>query len=180
MKDFHFKVIVVGPAAVGKTAICNRFVNGSFGKSSLSTIGISILTTRFPINDNRVTLVIYDIAGQQSYGVFRKNFYRDLNGLIIMIDLIDPSTVELAHSYLEQEIMPCAKDEPLACVAVVGNKADLLDEIQVTDAQLSDLTSRVQKSLGKRTIQFKTSAKNNTNIDAMFKSIAECIITADR
>ena len=44
--DFKFKTIIVGPGAVGKTSIINRFVHNRFSTKYQFTIGVDFLSKR--------------------------------------------------------------------------------------------------------------------------------------
>lgn len=82
------KVLIVGDACVGKTALSQVFHSGgsTFPKNYLMTVGAEFLTKQVPISDTNavVEMYIFDCAGQSifnqvemnsKYVSFTKSFY---------------------------------------------------------------------------------------------------------
>jgi small GTP-binding protein len=59
-----FKVIIVGPQAVGKSSILFRLSEGSFNEAYLSTVGIDFKTYGAKVGEKSFSLQIWDTAGQ--------------------------------------------------------------------------------------------------------------------
>lgn len=57
--DFLFKVVLIGDAAVGKTAIVHRFKSGAFVERQASTIGVDFTMKNLVVNDKRVKVKVY-------------------------------------------------------------------------------------------------------------------------
>ena len=64
IKGRAFKVIIVGPQAVGKSSILFRLSESKFNNAYFSTIGIDFKTYSTNINDKVYSLQIWDTAGQ--------------------------------------------------------------------------------------------------------------------
>ena len=64
-KDFDhiFKIIFVGNAAVGKSAIINRITKNEFFAEHEVTIGVEIGTVMVKVNDSVLKLQLWDTAG---------------------------------------------------------------------------------------------------------------------
>merc|ERR1711959_61758 len=63
----HGKVIIVGPANVGKTCLLERFVRDVFAGDNMShgpTLGCDCLTKSLTVDQTEITLYMYDTAGQ--------------------------------------------------------------------------------------------------------------------
>jgi GTPase SAR1 family protein len=54
--DYLFKVIVLGDSGVGKTAVLNRFTDGTFRENDVSTIGVDFKIKFLDINGKRIKL----------------------------------------------------------------------------------------------------------------------------
>lgn len=61
--DFLFKVLVVGDAAVGKSALVGRFADATFDPTYISTIGVDFKVCTYSIDGKIVKLQIWDTAG---------------------------------------------------------------------------------------------------------------------
>ena len=62
------KIGILGDSRVGKTAICNTFMNIEFMDNTLSTIGMEKLESQMTLkNGEEIKLVIWDTAGQERF-----------------------------------------------------------------------------------------------------------------
>ena len=76
MVDFSFKVIIIGPGAVGKTSLLNRFVHNEFSLKYKLTIGVDFLTKVLEYDPSKfVKLHIWDIGGQEKFKFLHRSFY---------------------------------------------------------------------------------------------------------
>ncbi|VDP99946.1 unnamed protein product [Trichobilharzia regenti] len=110
------------------------------------------------LNEHNVTLIIfyYSHLGQESFaGVIDTN-YRSGDGFIIVFSLTDMESFKAVDSLLERFLIV----RPSACPprVLVGNKADLTDERQVSP-ELALRTAR-QWNIP----YMETSAKENVNV----------------
>lgn len=64
IKPRAFKVIIVGPQAVGKSSILFRLSESKFNSAYNSTIGIDFKTYTTQVNGKNYSLQIWDTAGQ--------------------------------------------------------------------------------------------------------------------
>ena len=54
--DYLFKVIILGDSGVGKTAVLNRFTDGDFRETDVSTIGVDFKIKIIDIEGKRIKL----------------------------------------------------------------------------------------------------------------------------
>jgi small GTP-binding protein len=171
------KVVVVGPGAVGKTACVTAFVKRKVQDVEMLTIGADIQSKNVELNGNQLQVSFWDLAGQERFGAVRSMYYKGLQALILMVDLTRPGSLNLAEKYLLEEIHPVTEGEKhLKCVAVVGNKSDLKEDIAVTDEGLMQLASLTEEKLGLKTMMLKSSAKSLDDVDSMFHSVLGCLV----
>lgn len=64
VKTRAFKVIIVGPQAVGKSSILYRLSESKFNNAYLSTVGIDFKTYAVRVEEKLYSLQIWDTAGQ--------------------------------------------------------------------------------------------------------------------
>ena len=75
-KQFQFKLVLLGEAAVGKSSLVLRFVKGHFTEFQESTIGAAFMTQTLALDDTTVKFEIWDTAGQERYHSLAPMYYR--------------------------------------------------------------------------------------------------------
>lgn len=88
------KVIILGDASVGKTAIIQRFVNGIYQALPYKpTVGADFYSQKMEVVDKKnnnarsiVTLQIWDTAGQERYRSLASSFYRGADVCLLVFD----------------------------------------------------------------------------------------------
>lgn len=88
------KVIILGDASVGKTALIQRFVNGVYQALPYKpTVGADFYSQKIEVLDKRsnnarslVTLQIWDTAGQERYRSLASSFYRGADVCLLVFD----------------------------------------------------------------------------------------------
>ena len=58
------KVVLVGHFGVGKSSLVRRFVQNTFSDNYIVTIGVHILKKEIRIEEQNLTLIIWDIEGK--------------------------------------------------------------------------------------------------------------------
>eukprot|EP00003_Mantamonas_plastica_P011104 TRINITY_DN2069_c0_g1_i3.p1 TRINITY_DN2069_c0_g1~~TRINITY_DN2069_c0_g1_i3.p1 ORF type:complete len:170 (+),score=2.95 TRINITY_DN2069_c0_g1_i3:444-953(+) len=86
----HFKLVLLGNSAAGKTSICNRFVNDAYTEHAESTIGASFMQKSIVMEDNeQIHFDIWDTAGQERFKSLAPMYYRGSAAAIIVYDITD-------------------------------------------------------------------------------------------
>ncbi|CAK5279874.1 unnamed protein product [Mycena citricolor] len=128
-----FKVVVIGASGVGKTSLRGQYISARFSSSYRATIGADFITKTLPPmtpDGEPITLQIWDTAGQERFSSLAAAFFRGADAAILMYDVTTPDTLyALSKWWAEFRDKAPVADEDLRgfCVAVVGNKTDLLD-----------------------------------------------------
>ena len=70
MREYYFKIIIVGDVGTGKTSIIKRYVHNIFSMNCMSTIGVDFALKSLAMEDGQmvVRLQLWDIAGQDRFG----------------------------------------------------------------------------------------------------------------
>jgi len=163
--DFKFKIIIIGPAAVGKTSIINRFVHNRFTTKYQFTIGVDFLSKRVSYDpaapDSHASLQIWDIGGQERFKFLHRNFYQGASGALLIFDLSRESTFTEMRDWLSEMYETIHEQIPFV---LVGNKADLIPEIgEVIDRKAIDLFIQNEKCY-----YVETSAKTGKHVEDAF------------
>lgn len=157
-----FKAIIIGPGAVGKTSIINRFVKDEFVLKYKLTIGTDFLTKTIEYKPNKkAKLQIWDIGGQERFKFLRRSFYDGANGAFLVFDLSRGRTYQEIKTWLSEMYQIMEKKIPFI---LVGNKSDLLDKI----GELIDRNEVEKFVKGEKSIYIETSAKTGDNIEEAF------------
>ena len=62
-----YKIILIGEAGVGKTCIIQRYIEETFNKEVKTTVGVSFLSKTIEIDDQVISLEIWDTVGGEQY-----------------------------------------------------------------------------------------------------------------
>jgi Ras-related protein Rab-6A len=157
----------MGDYAVGKTCIIRRYVSDTFIEDYKASIGVDITSQELTFEKNQVQLQIWDMSGQTDFKLVRSQFMSGTDMGIIVFDLTRPSSLENVTRWIN-EIHAMVPKLPLV---LVGNKADLTNERQITK-------EAAEKALTDHNMLFytETSAKSGTNIIQLFDDITQKLL----
>ncbi len=152
------KVILTGSFGVGKTSLFNRFIYQQFSDKYLTTIGVKVNKKSIFIEENEISLLLWDIAGEVSQDKVPVSYFLGAGGIIYVIDLNRPITFKNMESDIKllQEMLPDG------IITIVGNKVDLIEPKQLEE---------IKKTLS-MPLNFVTSAKNGDQVEEMFGDLA--------
>jgi small GTP-binding protein len=155
------KICMIGSYGVGKTSLVRRFVESLFDDRYLTNIGVKIDKKQISAKDADVTLVIWDLAGEDEITTLRLSHLRGAAGYILVADGCRPDSLEKAQE-LQQRVRGTLGDVPFMLAL---NKVDLLENWRVPAAELDRL-----RALGWDCCQ--TSAKTADAVDELFHTLA--------
>ena len=90
------KVCMLGGFAVGKTSLVARFVRSIFSEKYLTTVGVKIDKKAVMAGDREVTLVLWDINGQDEFQDVQESYLRGMSGYLLVVDGTRRATLETA------------------------------------------------------------------------------------
>lgn len=152
------KVILTGNFGVGKTSLFNRFVYDRFSDKYLTTIGVKVNKKEITVNGQKISILLWDIAGEVSQDKVPVSYFLGAAGIIYVFDLSRP----LTFKNIEKDLDHLDKILPNSVVKVVGNKKDLVDE---------ETMARILAELPV-VCNVTTSAKTGENIDDLFRELS--------
>eukprot|EP00826_Nyctotherus_ovalis_P037561 TRINITY_DN3433_c0_g3_i1.p1 TRINITY_DN3433_c0_g3~~TRINITY_DN3433_c0_g3_i1.p1 ORF type:complete len:220 (-),score=63.06 TRINITY_DN3433_c0_g3_i1:110-769(-) len=167
MRKKFLKIMILGNAGVGKTAILERYVNKMFTGSYKVTIGADFLTRDIELDGNKIKLQIWDTAGQEKYRSLGVAYYRGADACILVFDLCDKTTFKDLDKWLEtfQSQLPEEKAKKFPTM-LFGNKADKVERIVSTEAAQKWCSEHDKMPY------YETSAKTNQGLEEAFEEIA--------
>jgi len=164
--NMTLKFLLVGDARVGKTSIVHRLCRDSFGPMIEPTVGVDFSVYIVNIDQSVVKLQIWDTAGQERFRSLGRAYYRNSVGVFFVFSLADHSSFENIESWYKDVIPLC---HPKVQVALVGNKADMIDERAVTQDEIHNLSSNLKIPY------YESSAKTGNGVSEMFVKLTRKI-----
>lgn len=172
MKDisFVFKIVVIGDGRVGKTSLIQKFTRSSFKEDYTKTIGAHLSNYDYQINEDKIRLQFWDIAGQDKFHFLRPSFFNRSRAGIIVYSLeenkLGVESFKNIHDWYD-EIKKYCGDIP---IMIFANKVDLIDENQVNESSIKELVEE-NNLLGYRI----TSAKTGNGVTDAFNDLIETL-----
>ncbi|KAL6093743.1 hypothetical protein STEG23_023363 [Scotinomys teguina] len=117
----EYRIVVLGAAGVGKTALTVRLVNDRFVTRYIPTIE-DRYRKEVVIDHESCVLRIVDTAGLKNYDFLWDAPIRTGDGFLVVFSLMDVSTFEDVHRFWER--IKTLKDADVVPMVLVGNKCD--------------------------------------------------------
>ena len=163
------KIALLGDSKVGKTSIAKHYVNGKTDTVAVPTLGAEFYIKHINLPDLGVHMkfMIWDTAGQEKFHSITRLYYQDAKAAIIVYDLTKQYTFDNVKCWLQFLRDDGFEDIP---VLLVGNKCDMIEEIQVDQKVVQEFAAREgMKSL-------LTSAETGEGITEIFGEIISQLI----
>ena len=162
------KICTIGAFAVGKTSLIRRYVESIFSEKYLTTVGVKIDKKPVNVLGQDVTLILWDIHGEDDFQEINMNYLRGSSGYILVVDGNRYSTLEKAI-LLQDKVEKSYGNIPFI---IAINKADLKDEWEITDKDISKISEKGWKVL-------ETSAKNGEGVEELFTELTKEILISE-
>jgi len=164
--DYLLKILLIGDAGVGKTALVGRFVDKQF-EDYRATIGVDFKLQTVEIDDKVTKLQLWDTAGQERFRTVTKAYFRGAHGVVIVYDITNTASWEQLTDYWMTEIEENAPHN--AVLMIIGNKLDLESQRQIP-VQTAKKFAKTNDALF-----LETSAKDDINVTKAFTTLATAI-----
>ena len=120
--EIKYKLIVIGDENVGKTSILDRFKSNQFSPIYEPTVGLDFQSIPILIDEQSVTLLLYDTAGQEKFRALIPLYTNEANIILFIYDISNYETFKNVPKWYDS-LDNINKDEVI--FALVGNKVDL-------------------------------------------------------
>ena len=170
------KICILGEPCVGKTSLIRRYVYDKFGDKYLATIGAKItkkIVTLENIPHNRntiVTLLIWDIAGDEEFQSVQKLYFTGSTGAMIVCDITRNHTKTKMLDWLDDYFKIAGKTP----IIFIGNKIDLEEQAEVTKNDLEKISNNYNDA-----VYYFTSARNGMNVELAFTTLSKFLVTKE-
>jgi small GTP-binding protein len=158
---FQKKICMLGSFSVGKTSLVRRFVESIFSEAYQTSIGVKVDKKVVRVKNEEVTLVLWDIHGEDVYQKIHMSYLRGMSGYLLVIDGTRRQTLEDALTLNQRVIQEVGKVPAI----LVLNKSDLVDKWEIDSARESELADAGWTIL-------RTSAKTGAAVEQVFSQLA--------
>ena len=157
-----FKVCICGEESVGKTALLNRYVTGSFNADYRPTIAATFVSSQEIVDHQVVMLNIWDTAGQEKYQSMMPLYLRNAECVILVFDVTKTSSWNYITQWYENDFPNLF---PRPSVYICANKSDL--------EPIFDVNVVAEWAMKQEIPLFHTSALTGLNTAQIFKKVAQ-------
>ncbi len=177
---YIFKICILGQERVGKTCIAKRLCFNTFDVNTKETLGIEFYTKDIPVVANGgntfVRISIWDFGGREQFKKLFPYYINGANGIFMVFNLVDIQTLLRLDWWYERLGEYNQANTPRM---VIGAKSDLVK----TAEEKARVDSLVIDRFMKRHAEvdfYKTSSKENYNIESIFKELVIKILEKNR
>ncbi|CAO1620745.1 unnamed protein product [Parajaminaea phylloscopi] len=197
--DWHYlcRFILIGDSGVGKSALLLRVTDDRFlAEEAEPTVGVEFGSVTIPLPNNsnstatassassntgsssaaaeqeRVKVQIWDTAGSEAFRGITRSYYRGAAGCLLVYDVTHRPSFTSAKTWL-RDVREHAEED--ACVVLVGNRSDLVEE----EPERRKVTEQEARDWAKEEgiLFLETSAKTGKNVQPAFE---QCITEIHR
>jgi small GTP-binding protein len=177
---YIFKICILGQERVGKTCIAKRLCFNTFDVDTKETLGIEFYTKDIPIivdgEETFVRISIWDFGGREQFKKLFPYYINGANGIFMVFNLVDIQTLLRLDWWYEKLADYNHGHTSRMCV---GAKNDLV--------KTADEKTRVDDLVIKRFMErhnendfYRTSSKENCNIELIFKELVLKILDKNK
>jgi small GTP-binding protein len=161
------KVCMLGTFAVGKTSLVRQFVEAIFSDSYLTTIGVKIDKKVLRLDDQALTMMLWDIYGEDEFQRLRMSYLRGASAYLLVADGTRRATLDRAMAIKEEAERTLGP----AQFVIVLNKSDLVDQWEIEAEKEQELARRGWAVV-------RSSAKTGEGVELAFAILAKAMLKA--
>lgn len=155
------KICMLGSFAVGKTSLVRRYVESIYSEVYQTTVGVKVDKKTVQIDSTEMTLVIWDLYGEDEFQKMRWSYLRGSAGFLLVADGTRRATLDKAF-LLEQRAKEEVGEIPFVLVV---NKNDLVEDWKLDASLEAQFAAKNWKVL-------RCSAKTGENVEEAFSQLA--------
>jgi small GTP-binding protein len=159
------KICMLGSFSVGKTSLVRRFVESIFSDAYQTSIGVKIEKKVVHSGNEDVTLVLWDIHGEDVYQKIHMSYLRGMSGYLLVADGTRRQTLDDALALNERVVQEAGK----VPAVLVFNKSDLAEKWEIDSTRESELTAAGWNIL-------HTSAKTGDSVEEVFAKLTAAML----
>ena len=166
------KVISMGDGEVGKSCLIKRFCESKFVPRYISTIGVDFGVRQLVLDKHNLKVNFWDLSGHPEFFEVRNEFYPQTQGIILVYDVTKAASFRNLESWVKEYTQ--YGNNSSFVTAVCANKVD------EKKARVISTSQGQQWATSKGFKYFETSAKSGLNVNEMFTTVFQTILTGTR
>jgi len=159
------KICMLGGFAVGKTSLVARYVTSLFSEKYLTTVGVKIDKKQVAVDGRDVTLMLWDIYGQDDFQDVQTSQLRGMSGYLLVVDGTRRATLETARQ-VQAKAAAAVGEVPFILLL---NKSDLSAQWEIDEPAFFKLAEQ-----GWHVI--RTSAKTGEGVEEAFMALTRAML----
>ncbi|HUW89341.1 MAG TPA: Rab family GTPase [Candidatus Nanopelagicaceae bacterium] len=171
---YIFKICLLGQGGVGKTCIARRLCFDTFDANTRLTIGIDFYTYDLPIivdgNETFVRLSLWDFGGQEQFKQMFSYYINGANGIFMVFSLFNLNNTLLGLDWWYEHLIK--QNQSKTPKLLIGCKCDLAKKTEKIHELVIESFTKKHNNVE----FFKTSAKKNYNVRAIFVEMTRKIL----
>lgn len=86
--EVRVKLLIIGESCVGKSSLLTQYIDEEFSANHTTTIGVEYKQKTIKLEDNNsIRVQIWDTAGTSRYNTITPNYYRNVDGILLVFDI---------------------------------------------------------------------------------------------
>lgn len=169
--NLHSKIIVMGSAKVGKTAIVEQFIYEKFPIIHFATVE-QLYRTEYELRSiGTLTLDILDTSGSYQFPAMRNLAIKSGDAFVLVFSLDDPESFEEVRLLRELIIQIKSQEQGIhqPAIVIVGNKSDLLNEHQINGQDADQQSGRFKSQNSFRVFKGQNSFRSHKSFKGQKK-----------
>ena len=171
MQDAMFKICLFGDGGVGKTTLINRYLTGVFEGGSEITIGVDFHIKKIVIEEKRISLQIWDFAGEERFRFLLPSYVLGASGGIFVYDITRFTSLRNFQDWLDIFKQGYKGPSGQIPIIMVGSKLDLEYKRAVSRTEAYELAKK-NNLFG----YIECSSKDGQNVQEVFLEIGRLML----
>lgn len=165
------KIVVFGDGGVGKTTLLNRYLTGLFDSGTTMTIGVDFKVKKIFVDNIKVSLQIWDFAGEDRFRFLLPHYVTGACGGIFMYDITRFTSLNRIDEWLGIFTDKFEGNTNPLPIIMVGGKLDL-EYKRIISREKAEEIAREKNLYG----YMECSSKTGENVQDIFQVIAELMV----
>ena len=163
-----FKMCIFGDSGVGKSTLINRYITAKFDRDQKSTLGAAILMKFIETETMKITLQIWDFAGEDKFSALLPSYAKGSSAAIFMCDISKRDSITNIDKWLMKFNEGLNNRDPKFPLIIVGGKLDLEEKRALIEKDIQSVLT-VRKEFD----YIECSSKTGENVGLLFQTIVD-------
>ena len=163
-----FKMCIFGDSGVGKSSLINRYITAKFDHDLKSTLGAAILMKFIETETMKITLQIWDFAGEDKFSSLLPSYAKGSSAAIFMFDISKRESIKNIDKWLLKFNEGSNISNQKFPVLIVGGKLDLEEHRSLSKKDIETFLTVIDEF-----DYLECSSKTGENVDLLFQTIVD-------